>query len=425
MKIKTDYIARPDRLVILLWIIMLTGACRNDDSYSVQQDDPVLVRLSVSTSDAGTPSAGNETGEIQSVYILQFNADGDTYGTLRYVAEGTKTGDGTYSATLLQSVSSSDNYKLVILANISGSGFLYGLYGKSYEEVQQACASEATADPLDFSTTPFPMFGVIEGGKSVQVSQGSVYSGNTKLVRAVARVDIGVGTSKKDVSGIITSWIKNQNTPFTLTQIQVWKAGQRYAYMPLAANYHWKTDGVSDTDIVIDKPSDVTGGGTTTKTYTGNAYITNSIYCLGKIYLPEADLLWGNVYDNNHTNRLAIIVGGRYNGSPTETFYRIDFTYDEGNHDKMNILRNHIYQFTIKSVKAAGYATAELAYKSKPKNLIFDATLEPWVAGQTASIPSVLGYYLTYQGFNGENVDWTYVMGSSLQIPKKKKLLGY
>ena len=121
---------------------------------------------------------------------------------------------------------------------------------------------------------------------------------------------------------------------------------------------------------------------------------------------------------------MAIIVGGRYNGSPTETFYRIDFTYDEGNHDKMNILRNHIYQFTIKSVKAAGYATAELAYKSKPKNLIFDATLEPWVAGQTASIPSVLGYYLTYQGFNGENVDWTYVMGSSLQIPKKKNYWG-
>lgn len=209
----------------------------------------------------------------------------------------------------------------------------------------------------------------------------------------MARVDIGVGTSKKDVSGIITSWIKNQNTPFTLTQIQVWKAGQRYAYMPLAANYHWKTDGVSDTDIVIDKPSDVTGGGTTTKTYTGNAYITNSIYCLGKIYLPEANLNWGDVYDNNHTNRLAIIVGGKYNGGK-ETFYRVDFTNDNASDTKdrkMDILRNHIYQFTIKSVKAAGYATAELAYKSKPKNLSFDATLEEWAAGQTASIPSGLG----------------------------------
>lgn len=192
--------------------------------------------------------------------------------------------------------------------------------------------------------------------------------------------------------------------------------------MPVVANYHWKTDGVSDTDIVIDKPSDVTGGGTTTKTYTGNAYITNNIYCLGKIYLPEANLNWGDVYDNNHTNRLAIIVGGKYNGGK-ETFYRVDFTNDNASDTKdrkMDILRNHIYQFTIKSVKAAGYATAELAYKSKPKNLSFDATLEEWAAGQTASIPSVLGYYLTYQGFNGENVDWTYVMGSSLQIPKKK-----
>ena len=88
----------------------------------------------------------------------------------------------------------------------------------------------------------------------------------------------------------------------------------------------------------------------------------------------------------------------------------------------MNILRNHIYQFTIKSVKATGYATAELAYNSMPKNLGFEATLEPWTTGQSASVPSISGYYLNYQGFNGENLDWTYAAGSSQTIPKKKSL---
>lgn len=44
--------------------------------------------------------------------------------------------------------------------------------------------------------------------------------------------------------------------------------------------------------------------------------------------------------------------------------------------------------------------------------------------GQTASVPSILGYYLSYQGFNGENVDWTYAVGSSRQIPKKKSYWG-
>ena len=87
----------------------------------------------------------------------------------------------------------------------------------------------------------------------------------------------------------------------------------------------------------------------------------------------------------------------------------------------MNILRNHVYQFTIKNVKDAGYATAELAYTSKPKGLDFSAgMIEDWVSNEETSVPSILGYYLTYQGFNGENVDWTYTAGASKVIPKKK-----
>lgn len=117
MKINNRYILRLNRLVKFLWIIILLGACQNEDRYGIQQDGPVLVKLSVSATDAGTAS-GNGTGtdaQITSIYILQFNADGDSYGALRYVAEGKKNTGGTYTATLLQSANSNDNYKLVIL----------------------------------------------------------------------------------------------------------------------------------------------------------------------------------------------------------------------------------------------------------------------------------------------------------------------
>ena len=161
MKIKNNYILRLNELAKLLWIIILLGACQSDDSYSVQQDGPVLVKLSVSAADAGTASGG------------------------------------TYTANLLQSVGTNDNYKLVILANLPDYGFLYGLYGKSYEDVQQACLSTAITAPLVFDDShPFPMFGVVNGGASVQVQEGTAYTGNTELIRAVARVDIGIGTKK-------------------------------------------------------------------------------------------------------------------------------------------------------------------------------------------------------------------------------------
>ena len=428
MKTNNRYIVRLSGLVKSLWIIILLGACQNDDRYGMEQDGPVLVKLSVSAADAGTALGnGTETdAQITSIYILQFNADADSYGTLRYVAEGKKNAGGTYTATLLQSVNSNDNYKLVILANLPDYGFLYGLYGKSYAEVQQACLSTATDAPLVFDDThPYPMFGVVNGGTSVQVQEGTAYSGNTELIRAVARVDIGIGTKKTNADGTV-SWT-NTGTgkqPFVMTEVQIWKAGQKYTYMPALANYHWTTtttDGITSNKIVIDSPSTASGT-TTTKTY-DTSYITNQTYCAEKIYLPETDLQWGSVYDGQHTNRLAIIVGGYYNNSPELSYYRVDFTNDNTG-DKMNILRNHVYQFTISSVKAAGYATAELAYKSMPKNLGFEATLEPWKASAMGSVPSISGYYLIYQGFNGENVNWTYAAGSSQYIPQKKSYWG-
>ena len=429
MKINNRYISRLNGLVKFFWIIILLGACQNDDRYGeLDKDGAVLVKLSVSAADAGTALGnGTETdAQITSIYILQFNADADSYGTLRYVAEGKKNAGGTYTATLLQSVNSNDNYKLVILANLPDYGFLYGLYGKSYAEVQQACLSTATDAPLVFDDThPYPMFGVVNGGASVQVQEGTAYSGNTELIRAVARVDIGIGTKKTNADGTV-SWT-NTGTgkqPFVMTEVQIWKAGQKYTYMPALANYHWTTattNGITSNKIVIDSPSTASGT-TTTKTY-DTSYITNQTYCAEKIYLPETDLQWGSVYDGQHTNRLAIIVGGYYNNSPELSYYRVDFTNDNTG-DKMNILRNHVYRFTISSVKAAGYATAELAYKSMPKNLGFEATLEPWKASAMGSVPSISGYYLIYQGFNGENVNWTYAAGSSQYIPQKKSYWG-
>lgn len=391
-------------------MILLVSSCRQDDLY-IASPESTLVNLSVSSSNNGVPTAdADPTSAIKTLCILQFNADGENFGTLRHVGIGTETSPGNYTATLMQSVSDTDKYKIVILANIPGGyGAFFRMVGKSYAEVQQACLSQIyngeSVVPTFDGTHPFPMFGIPGDGTPIIIEEGTAL-GSVSLVRAVARVDIGIGTKQTD-----DTW-KKGSVKFTMNQIQIWKAGKRYAYLPVAKNFT-STNG----ELTIKTPSPV--GNNETKVYKGTSTITNGTYCSGKIYLPEADLLWGDVYDGDHTNRLAIIVGGYYNGSQTETFYRIDFTYDSG--EKMDILRNHVYQFTIKSVKAAGYGSAELAYKSKPKDLYFEAaTFEEWTEGQSTSVPSIMGYYLTYKGFNGENVNWTYATGFSMDIPKKK-----
>lgn len=399
--------------------MVLQISCQQDDSFSPAADS-AIINLSVSAANSGTTMDNDDTASaIKSLCILQFNADGNAFGTLHHVGMGMETApnSGKYSATLLQSVDNNDKYKLVILANFPDGdyGIFYRMGGKSYAEVQQACLSaelSGESNVLEFTAAqPFPMFGIAKDG-APQIITETMNLGTVSLVRAVARVDIGIGTKNADNN----TWNKG-GVPLDMTQVQIWKDGKQYAYMPVENNFSSSAGA-----LAINSPSPV--GGTETKIY-GSTYITGTTYCSEKIYVPEADLLWGDVYDTDHSNRLAIIVGGKYNGSEVETFYRVDFTYDEGSKAKMNILRNHVYQFTIKSVKDAGYATAELAYTSKPKNLDFSADMiEGWVSNEETSVPSILGYYLTYQGFNGENVDWTYAAGASKVIPKKKSYWG-
>lgn len=398
--------------------MVLQISCQQDDSFSPAADS-AIINLSVSAANSGTTMDNDDTASaIKSLCILQFNADGNAFGTLRHVGMGTETApnSGKYSATLLQSVDNNDKYKLVILANFPDGdyGIFYRMGGKSYAEVQQACLSaelSGESNVLEFTAAqPFPMFGIAKDG-APQIITETMNLGTVSLVRAVARVDIGIGTKNADNN----TWNKG-GVPLAMTQVQIWKDGKQYAYMPVESKF-----SSSGGALAINSPSPV--GVTETKIY-GSTYITGTTYCSEKIYLPEADLLWGDVYDDNHSSRLAIIVGGKYNSSDAETFYRVDFNYDEGSKAKMDILRNHVYRFTIKSVKDAGYATAELAYNSKPKGLDFSAEIEPWVSNEPTSVPSIQGYYLTYEGFNGENVRWTYGNLSTQKIPKKKSYWG-
>ena len=88
----------------------------------------------------------------------------------------------------------------------------------------------------------------------------------------------------------------------------------------------------------------------------------------------------------------------------------------------MDILRNHIYQFSVTKVTDEGYPTAELAYKSVPKDISFTANLVAWTSSVPVPIPSIIGYRISYGRLNGENLLWDAT--AKLNIPQKKKTWG-
>ena len=91
---------------MLVAAMILQISCQQDDSFSPAADS-AIINLSVSAANSGTTMDNDDTASaIKSLCILQFNADGNAFGTLRHVGMGKETApnSGKYSATLLQSV---------------------------------------------------------------------------------------------------------------------------------------------------------------------------------------------------------------------------------------------------------------------------------------------------------------------------------
>lgn len=98
-------------------------------------------------------------------------------------------------------------------------------------------------------------------------------------------------------------------------------------------------------------------------------------------FVPEGDVVMkgvnngaGKVFDINHINRPAVIVGGYYNGSPVMSYYRIDICNEEGN--LVDILRNHMYDIEIRSVLGPGQPTPDEAYDNN--NIMIVAQITDW-----------------------------------------------
>jgi hypothetical protein len=192
-------------------------------------------------------------------------------------------------------------------------------------------------------------------------------------MRAIARVDVGLGTPSYNTTLHTWSWdgkdLSNNTIPFTLAHVYVVRPSNRYAIIPNVSN------------LIAGEPTIPAGTARFTVAqseslfgYTATASATGG-FSSQDIYIPEADIKQpgahgpGKSGDINHTNRMALVVGGYYNGSATETFYRIDIGPTK---NLANVLRNHLYIINIIGVMGPGYPTVEVAYESLAMNMEVD-----------------------------------------------------
>lgn len=399
-------------IVFLALLAGTMGACREDMAYEAPKNgENAQVNLSVQT---GIAQVVASTGidAIKTIDILAFKN-----GKLWRVSPGTLASGDKYTATLSKSFGTDDTYVLMILAN-ADRGKLYDgtLTDRSPAEVQQSLSKSLAANtPLTFtSDSPIPMCGMVNKGQGVEVTEGKSL-GSVQLLRAVARVDIGIGTYKDDpVYG--DSWAAPISVSLQLYELYVYYPAGKYtaAYLPDSVSY--AADGTPMVTGVSAPGNPDKNSKLDYSTYIKlDPEITNPSYprkryCSNTIFLPEAAIA-GTVYDNRHTSRTAIVVGlyatkGDPNTPKTTKYFRIDFTNSPDNAagtSVSDILRNSLYRITINSASyEAGFDTPDAAYNAKPTGLEFRTTvITDWQDGETGSPSVIEGCQIGFNGVNG------------------------
>lgn len=312
-------------LLLVVWLGMsVLNSCADDrvepgDGETGQ--DEVLVHLVVSRPYAGK-NADNGRGmdpetEIDEIQVLVFEE-----GAYKYRVPGISImNTGTTTSFRARLLASGKRLDLYIVANATSA--VLANEPKTDDTEEQVRTDLQMAFPVGGSFPVLPMFGRCHLPLGLSANQVKDISG-IKMLRAISRIDVLAGSVPE----------------FELTSIQAFRANDRIQLIP-----------AEDVQTVT-RPSVPEGSSrsvnTTAVAVTGNQ-------ALAEVYLPESATV---AEADRVTGASCIVVGGRYGSGGDVSYYRIDFDPDNVNGSFGQILRNHRYVFTIRSVAGPGWPSA-------------------------------------------------------------------
>lgn len=307
--------------------------------------------------------ATEQESVISDIYAIAFDKDGKCVDKFYTTYES-----GILTATVnLDRTASGEEITVMVLTNLENlengealAGSLDGMIGKSKEEVLKALEYNFSG-AWDISARQLPMWGETQ----ITPQKGKTVEGSVRLYRAVAKINVTVnkGEGIKDEDG---------TDIFKLHSVRVYYARTS----GLVGSLHAPVANTPDETIgspTIIEPSMPDSVGYMPRYKTGNE--TNGIYFEAdndyifenRIYIPEA-------YQPGE-QPTCLVVGGSYRGGE-DTYYRIDFKPENKGKDYYHALRNHVYNFDIKSVGRQGTDTPDPALDHVVAGM--DVTVTPW-----------------------------------------------
>lgn len=183
----------------------------------------------------------------------------------------------------------------------------------------------------------FPMWGETE---PAMVTANTTALNSIALVRSLARIDVVL----KEAA------LSN----FKISSVSLVNSYAEGLIAPLSAHYN----GNAATAESMPPAAQRNAGPVTYTVASPGHSLQQEIYAFES---PKSSL------QANQTNSTELIIGGRYNGSTVDTYYRIAFMDASGN--ALPLLRNYKYSVNIISVGDAGYASINDARNNIPMNM--------------------------------------------------------
>ena len=342
-----------------------------------------------------TPEGENETA-AERIRVLVFDKD----NRFSYEAKVTsftpssapddKKSKGTMTL-LAKNTPSGNTSTFVMLANIATSDEIGAdeLTGKTREEVM-GLFTFFMPDKGEWKDGELPMWGVsdpvkVDHGSGAVPKLGTIY-----LIRAVARVDVGLKLSETS-EGASTFDEKAEGIEgITLTKVFFYNTNTKGRISPFESEAYWdQVNRKAKQPSIPDPAPAVTGRTDRTSSIAEEKILLREVYVPEAVNTPTGATQGANGETlpeedtENFLRRPYIVVGltGVDKSRPDkETFFRIDYlkrtgTEADATYEYLPLLRNHRYLVNITEVGGPGFDTEEDARKGPAANIMYNVVV--------------------------------------------------
>lgn len=380
------------------------------DDGSGRLDGAVTVSIAYDTPALRTPQTRaalnvDQESELKlaTTRVMVFNSNNEYQYDARLTKITPKTSDH-QQGTLTVQIKPGQGLGIVVLANLSEAEKVRTVSGTKADILKSFAYS--VAQSTDFSSVGIPMFGEITQVEvKTDVQPVPRLNKTVHLLRAVARVDVGLnmkakGTTGKDgdfdetAAGLISTIVEPANkssmkVKWTLLETKFCNAATQGLVAPSEGKYTVSADDKPKASA----PSLPATPGKQTLTYAVNGDLLKR-----NIYVPEVDnpkptvTQSGNetdpTKDTYYLNRPYLILKLKYeevddankvkaDGASGTTYFRVDFLKrkDEeatAKYTYLPLLRNYRYKVDIRNIGGLGFDSEEDAMKGPSANIMYN-----------------------------------------------------